>query len=57
MPLSPEEVRTIAIKEVEKREGWLGTAGEVSREGRRYYVFVAQGNRNVPSRSTARPAP
>jgi hypothetical protein len=43
VPLSPEDVRTIAIEEVRKRDGWLGTAGDVSREGRRYYVRVARG--------------
>ena len=38
--LLPEEARAIAIEEVKKREGWSGTAGNVSQEGGIYYVTV-----------------
>jgi hypothetical protein len=38
--LSAEKARTIAIEEVKRREGWVGTAGNVSQEGFTYYVTV-----------------
>jgi hypothetical protein len=38
--LSKEKAREIAIAEVNKREGWLGTADYVIQEGFTYYVTV-----------------
>jgi hypothetical protein len=45
--LSAEKARTIAIEEVKKREGWLGTADSVSQEGFTHYVTVRGKARRV----------
>ena len=38
--LSAEKAGAIAIEEVKRREGWVGTAGDVSQEGFTHYVTV-----------------